>query len=47
MLYRDTCALSHAHMQDMLESTCNAKGLDYNAWLAALRKNNQWHVEVY
>jgi len=34
-------------IQDMLETTCKAKGIDYDAWLKGLRAKNQWHVEVY
>ena len=34
-------------IQDMLEAACTAKGINYDEWLKNLRKNNQWHVEVY
>jgi len=34
-------------IQDMLEATCKAKGIDYDTWLKQMRQNNQWHVEVY
>jgi hypothetical protein len=31
----------------MLEGVCTKKGIKYDEWLTKLRKNNQWHVEVY
>ncbi|GMH90282.1 hypothetical protein TrVE_jg4790 [Triparma verrucosa] len=34
-------------IQDMLKEVCTNKGIDYDEWLAGLKKNKQWHVEVY
>merc|ERR1712176_1420071 len=34
-------------IQSMLEKVATDKGLDYTAWLKGLKKNKQWHVEVY
>ena len=34
-------------IQDMLKEVCSGKGIDYDEWLAGLKKNKQWHVEVY
>ena len=34
-------------IQGMLEEVCNNKGLSYEEWLKGLKKNGQWHVEVY
>jgi ferredoxin--NADP+ reductase len=34
-------------IQDMLKGVAEAKGLDYGEWLKGLKKNKQWHVEVY
>jgi ferredoxin--NADP+ reductase len=34
-------------IQTMLEKVAAAKGLDYDEWLKGLKKNKQWHVEVY
>jgi len=34
-------------IQGMLEDVCKGKGLDYTEWLKGLKKNGQWHVEVY
>jgi len=34
-------------IQGMLEDVCKGKGLDYDEWLKGLKKNGQWHVEVY
>jgi len=34
-------------IQDMLQGVAEAKGLDYTEWSKALKKNKQWHVEVY
>jgi ferredoxin--NADP+ reductase len=34
-------------IQSMLEKVANAKGLDYEAFIKKLKKNGQWHVEVY
>ena len=31
----------------MLEGVCKEKGIDYEEWLEGLKKNGQWHVEVY
>merc|ERR1711918_187904 len=31
----------------MLEDVAKSKGLDFDEWLAGLKKNHQWHVEVY
>lgn len=32
---------------EMLEMVCKSKGIEYDAWLGDLKKNGQWHVEVY
>mmetsp|Transcript_10138 Transcript_10138/g.11869 ORF Transcript_10138/g.11869 Transcript_10138/m.11869 type:complete len:368 (-) Transcript_10138:221-1324(-) len=34
-------------IEDMLKGVCAAKGLEYAVWQKQLRKNGQWHVEVY
>merc|ERR1712176_1756488 len=34
-------------IQSMLEGVAKKKGLDYEDWLKGLKKNKQWHVEVY
>lgn len=34
-------------IQDMLKSVCESKGLTYDDWIAGLKSNGQWHVEVY
>merc|ERR1719384_1495366 len=34
-------------IQDMLKGVCEAKGIDYDAWLKGLKKSKQWRVEVY
>jgi ferredoxin--NADP+ reductase len=34
-------------IQDMLAKVCKAKGLDYDEYITGLKKNGQWHVEVY
>ena len=31
----------------MLEGVCKEKKIDYEEWLEGLKKNGQWHVEVY
>eukprot|EP00563_Minutocellus_polymorphus_P001037 CAMPEP_0181038902 /NCGR_PEP_ID=MMETSP1070-20121207/10177_1 /TAXON_ID=265543 /ORGANISM="Minutocellus polymorphus, Strain NH13" /LENGTH=420 /DNA_ID=CAMNT_0023116705 /DNA_START=24 /DNA_END=1286 /DNA_ORIENTATION=+ len=34
-------------IQDMLAEVCKGKDIDYGEWLKGLKKNKQWHVEVY
>ena len=34
-------------IMSMLEDVAKSKGLDFDEWLAGLKKNHQWHVEVY
>merc|ERR1711907_390604 len=34
-------------IQDMLAEVCKKKGLEYDDYIAKLKKNGQWHVEVY
>jgi len=34
-------------IQTMLKGVAASKGLDYDEWLKGLKKNKQWHVEVY
>merc|ERR1719487_292038 len=34
-------------INDMLEAVCKTKKLDYEEYIAGLKKNGQWHVEVY
>merc|ERR1719506_1588369 len=34
-------------IQDMLKEVCSGKGIQYDEWQAGLKKNKQWHVEVY
>jgi ferredoxin--NADP+ reductase len=34
-------------IQDMLKGVAEKKGLDYEEWLKKLKKDKQWHVEVY
>jgi len=31
----------------MLEKVCQSKGLDFEEFISGLKKNGQWHVEVY
>jgi len=34
-------------IQEMLADVCKAKDLDYDTFIKGLKKNKQWHVEVY
>jgi len=34
-------------IQEMLESVCKSKGIDYETWIKGLKEKGQWHVEVY
>eukprot|EP00238_Polyblepharides_amylifera_P015857 CAMPEP_0196581722 /NCGR_PEP_ID=MMETSP1081-20130531/35197_1 /TAXON_ID=36882 /ORGANISM="Pyramimonas amylifera, Strain CCMP720" /LENGTH=350 /DNA_ID=CAMNT_0041902055 /DNA_START=117 /DNA_END=1169 /DNA_ORIENTATION=+ len=34
-------------IEDMLKNVCSEKNLDFDEWLGGLKKNNQYHVEVY
>merc|ERR1712113_518264 len=34
-------------INEMLEGVAKKKGIDYGEWFAGLKKNKQWHVEVY
>jgi len=34
-------------ISEMLENVCKDKGIDYDEWFKGLKKNKQWHVEVY
>jgi len=34
-------------IQEMLKGVAVKKGLDYDEWLKGLKKEKQWHVEVY
>jgi len=34
-------------IQGMLEDVCKSKSLDYDEFIGKLKKNGQWHVEVY
>merc|ERR1740138_819956 len=34
-------------IQDMLKEVCTKKGLNFDDYLAGLKKKGQWHVEVY
>merc|ERR1739838_1294754 len=34
-------------IQDMLKAVCANKDIDYDEWSKKLKKNKQWHVEVY
>merc|ERR1711878_212849 len=34
-------------IQEMLKSVCESKDIDFDSWLKGLKKNKQWHVEVY
>jgi len=34
-------------IEEMLERVAGSKGLDYAEWIGGLKKNGQWHVEVY
>merc|ERR1712227_340173 len=34
-------------IQDMLKEVCDKKGLNFDDYLAGLKKKGQWHVEVY
>jgi len=34
-------------IQDMLKGVAKSKDIDYDEWIKGLKKNKQWHVEVY
>ena len=34
-------------IQEMLDTVCKSKGIEYDAWLKGLKEKKQWHVEVY
>jgi ferredoxin--NADP+ reductase len=34
-------------IQDMLKGVCEKKGLDFDEYIAGLKKSGQWRVEVY
>uniref|UniRef100_A0A7S0YIW7 ferredoxin--NADP(+) reductase n=1 Tax=Hemiselmis tepida TaxID=464990 RepID=A0A7S0YIW7_9CRYP len=34
-------------IQDMLQGVCKEKGINFEEYLEKLKKNGQWHVEVY
>eukprot|EP00814_Leptocylindrus_danicus_P016315 CAMPEP_0116020230 /NCGR_PEP_ID=MMETSP0321-20121206/9680_1 /TAXON_ID=163516 /ORGANISM="Leptocylindrus danicus var. danicus, Strain B650" /LENGTH=618 /DNA_ID=CAMNT_0003490895 /DNA_START=64 /DNA_END=1920 /DNA_ORIENTATION=+ len=34
-------------IQDMLKEVCASKKIDFDEWIKGLKKNKQWHVEVY
>ena len=34
-------------IQATLEKVAQSKGIVYEEWLENLKKNHQWHVEVY
>ena len=34
-------------IQDMLAEVCKSKDIDYDEWVKGLKKEGQWHVEVY
>jgi ferredoxin--NADP+ reductase len=34
-------------INDMLEKVCKSKGIDFDEYIKGLKKNGQWHVEVY
>merc|ERR1711920_718857 len=34
-------------IQDMLKKVADSKDVDYDTWVKGLKKNKQWHVEVY
>jgi len=34
-------------IQDMLKAVCAKKGMNYDDFIAGLKKAGQWHVEVY
>jgi len=34
-------------IQDMLAEVCKKKKISYDEYIAKLKKNGQWHVEVY
>lgn len=36
-----------AGINEMLERVAGEKGMKFEDFLAKLKKNNQWHVEVY
>ena len=42
-----TNLLSSAGIQEMLERVAKEKGLDWDEFFGKLKKNEQWHVEVY
>ena len=37
----------HAGIQDMLERVSKEKGMKWEEFFEKLKKNGQWHVEVY
>ena len=34
-------------MQELLKQVAAGKGVDYDEFMERLKKNGQWHVEVY
>jgi ferredoxin--NADP+ reductase len=34
-------------IQEMLQTVCTQKGVEYDEWLKGLKAKKQWHVEVY
>lgn len=42
-----TCMLRDAGIQEMLERVSGEKGMVWDDFFAKLKKNEQWHVEVY
>lgn len=41
------CTLCDAGIQEMLERVSGEKGMVWDDFFGKLKKNNQWHVEVY
>ena len=41
------CILCDAGIQEMLERVSGEKGMVWDDFFGKLKKNNQWHVEVY
>ena len=45
--FRLTVSTFAAGIQEMLERVSGEKGMVWEDFFAKLKKNNQWHVEVY
>lgn len=46
-VFKELNSISCAGIQSMLERVAGEKGLVWEEFFAKLKKNEQWHVEVY